>query len=70
VFVGLAQTTAEGRCGRLEDVTPDLAGEAAEVTAFWQGLGLPGLDALAKLEIGDDWLRAVCYENPARLFGL
>ena len=28
------------------------------------------LHALAKLELGDDWLRAVCYDNPARLFGL
>jgi len=25
------------------------------------------LHALAKLELGDDWLRAVCYHNPTRL---
>jgi hypothetical protein len=28
------------------------------------------LQALAKLELGDDWLRAVCYGNPARLLRL
>src|SRR5262249_20601029 len=28
------------------------------------------LDALAKLDLGDDWLRAVCYEIPVRLLGL
>ncbi|MFE7778324.1 amidohydrolase family protein [Streptomyces sp. NPDC057445] len=26
------------------------------------------LEALERLELGDDWLRAVCYENGARLF--
>jgi len=31
---------------------------------------LTQLDALARLDLGDDWLRAVCYENPARLLGL
>lgn len=28
------------------------------------------LDALARLDLGDDWLRAVCYDNAARLFAL
>jgi hypothetical protein len=28
------------------------------------------LDALARLDLGEDWLRAVCYHNPARLLGL
>lgn len=28
------------------------------------------LEALASLNLGDDWLRAVCYGNAARLFGL
>ncbi len=28
------------------------------------------LEALARLNLGDDWLRAVCYGNAARLFGL
>ncbi|MFF3754137.1 amidohydrolase family protein [Streptomyces sp. NPDC002018] len=28
------------------------------------------LEALERLELGDDWLRAVCYGNGARLFGL
>ena len=28
------------------------------------------LDALARLGLGDDWLRAVCHGNGARLFGL
>jgi predicted TIM-barrel fold metal-dependent hydrolase len=28
------------------------------------------LDALARLDLGDDWLRAVCYGNAARLLGL
>jgi len=28
------------------------------------------LDALARLELGDDWLRAVCWHNAAALFGL
>jgi predicted TIM-barrel fold metal-dependent hydrolase len=28
------------------------------------------LDALARLELGDAWLRSVCWENPARLFNL
>jgi predicted TIM-barrel fold metal-dependent hydrolase len=28
------------------------------------------LDALAGLDLGDDWLRAVCWHNAARLFGL
>ncbi|RFU87364.1 amidohydrolase [Streptomyces triticagri] len=28
------------------------------------------LEALARLELGDDWLRAVCHGNGARLFGL
>lgn len=28
------------------------------------------LDALARLGLGDDWLRAVCHDNAARLFAL
>ncbi|MEU8524826.1 MULTISPECIES: amidohydrolase family protein [Streptomyces] len=28
------------------------------------------LDALARLDLGDDWLRGVCHGNAARLFGL
>jgi predicted TIM-barrel fold metal-dependent hydrolase len=28
------------------------------------------LEALAALELGDDWLRAVCWENGAELFGI
>jgi uncharacterized protein len=28
------------------------------------------LDALARLDLGDDWLRRVCYLNPERLLGL
>jgi predicted TIM-barrel fold metal-dependent hydrolase len=28
------------------------------------------LAALARLDLGDDWLRAVCWHNAARLFGL
>ncbi|GAA3209122.1 amidohydrolase family protein [Actinocorallia longicatena] len=28
------------------------------------------LEALARLDLGDDWLRAVCHGNAARLFGL
>jgi predicted TIM-barrel fold metal-dependent hydrolase len=28
------------------------------------------LEALARLEFGDDWLRAVCHGNAARIFGL
>lgn len=28
------------------------------------------LDGLARLGLGDDWLRAVCWENGVRLFGL
>ncbi|MFD7439782.1 amidohydrolase family protein [Streptomyces sp. NPDC059909] len=28
------------------------------------------LEALERLELGDDWLRAVCYENGARLFSV
>jgi predicted TIM-barrel fold metal-dependent hydrolase len=31
---------------------------------------LTQLDALARLDLGDDWLRGVCYHNPARLLGL
>ncbi|AGZ42247.1 amidohydrolase family protein [Actinoplanes friuliensis] len=27
------------------------------------------LEALARLDLGDDWLRAVCWHNAARLFG-
>jgi predicted TIM-barrel fold metal-dependent hydrolase len=27
------------------------------------------LEALERLELGDDWLRAVCWHNPVRLFG-
>jgi uncharacterized protein len=30
---------------------------------------LTQLDALARLELGEDWLRAVCYGNPAALLG-
>ncbi|MFF7636211.1 amidohydrolase family protein [Kitasatospora sp. NPDC008050] len=30
---------------------------------------LHALDSLAGLDLGDDWLRAVCYQNAARLFG-
>jgi predicted TIM-barrel fold metal-dependent hydrolase len=26
------------------------------------------LDALARLDLGDDWLRAVCYHNAAQVF--
>jgi uncharacterized protein len=28
------------------------------------------LESLARLDLGDDWLRAVCWENGARLLGL
>jgi hypothetical protein len=28
------------------------------------------LEALARLDLGDDWLRAVCWENGVELFGL
>jgi predicted TIM-barrel fold metal-dependent hydrolase len=28
------------------------------------------LEGLARLELGDEWLRAVCWENGARLFGV
>jgi uncharacterized protein len=28
------------------------------------------LECLARLDLGDDWLRAVCYENAVRLFSL
>jgi predicted TIM-barrel fold metal-dependent hydrolase len=28
------------------------------------------LEALVRLELGDDWLRAVCWDNAARLFGI
>jgi uncharacterized protein len=28
------------------------------------------LSALARLDLGDDWLRAVCHDNAARLFGI
>jgi len=31
---------------------------------------IESLDALARLELGEDWLRAVCHDNAARLFGL
>jgi hypothetical protein len=31
---------------------------------------LTQLEALARLDLGDDWLRAVCYGNPARLLAL
>ena len=27
------------------------------------------LEGLARLDLGDDWLRAVCWDNGARLFG-
>jgi predicted TIM-barrel fold metal-dependent hydrolase len=28
------------------------------------------LAALARLDLGEDWLRAVCHDNAAKLFGL
>jgi predicted TIM-barrel fold metal-dependent hydrolase len=28
------------------------------------------LEALVRLDLGDDWLRGVCHDNAARLFGL
>lgn len=28
------------------------------------------LESLAALDLGDDWLRSVCWHGPARLFGL
>jgi uncharacterized protein len=28
------------------------------------------IEALVRLGLGDDWLRAVCWDNPARLFGI
>ncbi|MDR2985864.1 MAG: amidohydrolase [Nocardiopsaceae bacterium] len=31
---------------------------------------LTQLEALARLDLGDEWLRRVCYLNPARLLGL
>jgi hypothetical protein len=31
---------------------------------------LAQLAALARLDLGDAWLRGVCYFNPARLLGL
>ena len=31
---------------------------------------LHALESLARLDLGDDWLRAVCHDNTARLFGL
>jgi len=27
------------------------------------------LESLERLELGDDWLRGVCWHNPARLLG-
>ena len=27
------------------------------------------LEGLARLDLGDDWLRAVCWDNGVRLFG-
>ena len=27
------------------------------------------LEALERLDLGDDWLRAVCWDNAVRLFG-
>jgi predicted TIM-barrel fold metal-dependent hydrolase len=31
---------------------------------------LHGLESLARLDLGDAWLRAVCHDNAARIFGL
>jgi predicted TIM-barrel fold metal-dependent hydrolase len=31
---------------------------------------LHALDSLARLGLGDDWLRAVCHDNASRLFEL
>jgi predicted TIM-barrel fold metal-dependent hydrolase len=31
---------------------------------------LDQLDALARLDLGTPWLRAVCHDNAARLLGL
>jgi hypothetical protein len=36
--------------------------EDEDVPGFWRALGLPGL--------GEDWLRAVCWDNPVAMFGL
>ncbi|WP_343870703.1 hypothetical protein [Dactylosporangium roseum] len=34
-----------------------------EIPDFWQALGV-----LARQNLGDDWLRAVCWNNAAALF--
>ena len=31
---------------------------------------IESLDALARLELGDDWLRDVCHHNAARMCGI
>ncbi|WP_024794359.1 amidohydrolase family protein [Tomitella biformata] len=31
---------------------------------------IESLDALQRLDLGDDWLRAVCFDNAVRLFGI
>ena len=31
---------------------------------------LHALESLERLELGEEWLRAVCHDNAARLFGL
>jgi uncharacterized protein len=53
---------------------PRLAGAAERILLGTDYPNIPyryqhQLDALARLDLGGDWLRAVCYRNAARLFG-
>lgn len=56
-------------------LTPRLAGVGDRVLLGTDFPNIPyvyaeQLTALARLDLGDDWLRGVCHDNAARLFGL
>ncbi|MGW1890420.1 amidohydrolase family protein [Streptomyces sp. NPDC002004] len=57
-----------GECGRIADL-----GDRVLLGSDFPNIPYPyvhQLHALERLGLGDDWLRAVCHDNGARLFGL
>ncbi len=59
--------TGPGPFGSLMARYPDLTGSDFPNLPYPYARQLAGL---ARLDLGEDWLRAVCWDNPVAMFGL